>query len=61
MVIAVLCALQIGIGVVHIWFVVPAWAQVSHVVVGSAIITYIFAVYLSARAKKSISVDEPNH
>jgi heme A synthase len=57
----VLCALQIGIGVVHIWFVVPAWAQVSHVVVGSATITYIFAVYLSARAKKSISVDESNH
>jgi heme A synthase len=50
MMIALLCALQIALGVIHIWFVVPAWAQVAHVVVGSALITYIFAVYLSARS-----------
>lgn len=50
-----LCALQIGIGVVHIWFVIPAWAQVCHVVVASAIITYIFAVYLAVRSKSQLS------
>lgn len=49
-VIAMISAVQIALGVVHIWFVVPAWAQVAHVVVGSALITYIFAVYLSSRA-----------
>jgi cytochrome c oxidase assembly protein subunit 15 len=53
MVIALLCVSQIALGVIHIWFVVPAWTQVAHVVVGSALITYIFAVYLSARVKPS--------
>lgn len=52
MTIALLCASQISVGVIHIWFVVPAWAQVVHVVVGSALITYIFAVYLSARSNQ---------
>lgn len=60
MVIAVLCSMQIGLGVVHIWFVVPAWAQVSHVVVGSAIITYIFAVYLSAASYYLVKSNESN-
>lgn len=52
MTIALLCASQISVGVIHIWFVVPAWAQVVHVVVGSALITYIFAVYLSTRSNQ---------
>jgi cytochrome c oxidase assembly protein subunit 15 len=53
MVIALLCISQIAFGVIHIWFVVPAWTQVAHVVVGSGLITYIFAVYLSARVNPS--------
>jgi len=53
MVIALLCISQIALGVIHIWFVVPAWTQVAHVVVGSGLITYIFAVYLSARVNPS--------
>ncbi len=53
MAIAILCAIQIALGVIHIWFVVPAWAQVAHVVVGSALITYIFAVYLASGVKST--------
>lgn len=53
MAIALLCAIQIALGVIHIWFVVPAWAQVAHVVVGSALITYIFAVYLASGVKST--------
>ncbi len=46
-VISMMSVVQIALGVIHIWFVIPSWTQVSHVVVGSALITYIFAVYLS--------------
>ena len=53
MAIAILSAIQIALGVIHIWFVVPAWAQVAHVVVGSALITYIFAVYLASGVKST--------
>jgi len=53
MAIAILCAIQIALGVIHIWFVVPAWTQVAHVVVGSALITYIFAVYLASGVKST--------
>lgn len=52
-VISMICIVQIALGVIHIWFVIPSWAQVSHVVVGSALITYIFAVYLSTLSPKS--------
>ena len=51
-VISMICIVQIALGVVHIWFVIPSWAQVSHVVVGSALISYIFVVYLSTLSKK---------
>jgi heme A synthase len=52
-VISMICIVQIALGVIHIWFVIPSWAQVSHVVVGSALITYIFAVYLSTLSNKT--------
>ena len=52
-VISMICIVQIALGVIHIWFVIPSWAQVSHVVVGSALISYIFAVYLSTLSIKS--------
>lgn len=52
-IVPMLCALQIALGVIHIWFVVPAWTQVAHVVVGSALITYIFAVYLASESTTS--------
>jgi heme A synthase len=52
-VICMICIVQIALGVIHIWFVIPSWAQVSHVVVGSALISYIFAVYLSTLSNKS--------
>ena len=51
-VISMICILQIALGVIHIWFVIPSWTQVCHVVVGSALITYIFAVYLSTLSKQ---------
>ena len=38
---------QIGLGVLHIWLVVPAWVQVGHVLLGSAILTYSFLLMLS--------------
>lgn len=53
MVVALLCVCQIALGVIHIWFVVPSWTQVAHVVVGSGLITYIFAVYLASSDKQS--------
>lgn len=38
---------QIGLGVLHIWLVVPAWVQVGHVLLGSGILTYGFLLMLS--------------
>jgi heme A synthase len=52
-VISMICIVQITLGVIHIWFVIPSWTQVSHVVVGSGLISYIFAVYLSTTAVKA--------
>ena len=46
---AVLVGLQIILGVVHIWFTVPAWTQVLHVLVGSALLTYSFLLFLSSK------------
>lgn len=53
MVIAALASVQIALGIFHIWFVVPAWTQVLHVVVAGALISIIFALYLSSRTKVS--------
>ncbi len=41
--------LQICLGAVHIVFVVPTWTQIAHVVLGSGLLTYVFAVTLSHR------------
>jgi heme A synthase len=40
---------QICLGVVHIMFVVPTWTQIAHVVLGSGLLAYVFAVSLSYR------------
>jgi cytochrome c oxidase assembly protein subunit 15 len=40
---------QILLGVIHIVFLVPIWTQILHVVLGSGLLTYIFAVSLSYR------------
>lgn len=44
-----LSVVQISLGAVHIVFVVPIWTQILHVVLGSGLLTYIFAVTLSYR------------
>jgi len=45
--IALLCFMQICLGAVHIVYVVPKWTQISHVVLGSGLLTYSFLVLLS--------------
>ena len=40
---------QISLGIIHIRFVVPEWTQVLHVLLGSALLTYSFLLFLSAR------------
>jgi len=45
----VMSLVQISLGAVHIVFVVPIWTQILHVVLGSGLLTYIFAVTLSFR------------
>lgn len=40
---------QIALGVIHIRFVVPEWAQVAHVLVGSALLTLSFLLFLSSK------------
>lgn len=47
-----LSVVQISLGAVHIVFVVPIWTQILHVVLGSGLLTYIFAVTLSYRLPK---------
>lgn len=37
--------LQIGLGAIHIWFLVPTWAQLFHVVLGSSL--PVLAFYLA--------------
>lgn len=45
----ILSLIQILLGIVHIMFVVPKWTQILHVVLGSGLLTYIFAVTMSYR------------
>ncbi len=45
----VLVLIQILLGVIHIRFVVPEWAQVMHVLAGSALLSYTFLLFLSAK------------
>ena len=40
---------QICFGAIHIVFIVPTWTQIAHVVLGSGLLTYVFAVSLSYR------------
>jgi cytochrome c oxidase assembly protein subunit 15 len=47
--ILVFTVLQICLGAVHIVYVVPAWTQIAHVVLGSALLSYSFMVWLSFR------------
>ena len=47
LIIFVVSFLQICLGAIHIVYVVPAWTQIAHVVLGSALLTYSFTVYLS--------------
>ena len=49
---AILSLLQICLGAVHIVYVVPAWAQIGHVVLGSALLTYSFLVLISYKKEK---------
>lgn len=44
---------QISFGAIHIVFVIPTWTQIAHVVLGSGLLTYVFAVSLSFRQKNS--------
>jgi hypothetical protein len=39
--------LQISFGAIHIVYIVPTWTQIAHVVLGSGLLTYVFAVSLS--------------
>jgi cytochrome c oxidase assembly protein subunit 15 len=45
----ILSLTQISLGAIHIVFVVPIWTQILHVVLGSGLLTYIFAVTMSYR------------
>lgn len=45
---------QILLGIIHIRFVVPEWAQVGHVLTGSALLTYSYLLFLSAKTKHEI-------
>lgn len=45
--IALISFLQICLGAVHIVFVVPTWTQISHVVLGSGLLTYSFLIFRS--------------
>jgi cytochrome c oxidase assembly protein subunit 15 len=44
-----LSVFQILLGAIHILFLVPIWTQILHVVLGSGLLTYIFAVTMSYR------------
>lgn len=48
-ILGILVLLQILLGAVHIWFVVPAWTQILHVLAGSALLTYSFLLFLSSK------------
>jgi cytochrome c oxidase assembly protein subunit 15 len=50
--IALICFMQICLGAVHIVYVVPKWTQISHVVLGSGLLTYCFLVLLSFKKEK---------
>lgn len=49
---AVLSLLQICLGAIHIVYVVPAWTQIGHVVLGSALLTFSFLVLISYKKEK---------
>jgi heme A synthase len=40
---------QIALGIIHIRFVVPEWAQVAHVLAGSTLLTVSFLLFLSSK------------
>jgi len=44
---------QIGLGAIHIWFLVPTWAQLFHVVLGSSL--PVLAFYIALQNSKSAS------
>ncbi len=44
--------IQICLGAIHIVYVIPTWTQIAHVVLGSGLLTYVFAVSLSFRKSK---------
>jgi heme A synthase len=48
-ILGILVLLQIFLGAVHIWFVVPAWTQILHVLAGSALLAYSFLLFLSSK------------
>ena len=50
--IALICFMQICLGAIHIIYVVPKWTQISHVVLGSGLLTYSFLVLLSFKKEK---------
>jgi cytochrome c oxidase assembly protein subunit 15 len=50
--ITLICFMQICLGVIHIVYVVPKWTQISHVVLGSGLLTYSFLVLLSFKKEK---------
>ena len=52
-IIFILSFLQICLGAIHIVYVVPAWTQIAHVVLGSALLSYSFIVLLSFRKVNS--------
>ena len=50
--IALIFFMQICLGAIHIIYVVPKWTQISHVVLGSGLLTYSFLVLLSFKKEK---------
>ena len=51
MTICLISLLQVILGAVHIAFVVPVWAQLTHVVLGSGLLVAVFAWALSESAR----------
>lgn len=49
----VISFLQICLGAVHIVYLVPAWTQIAHVVLGSGLLSYSFLILLSFKSKHS--------
>jgi cytochrome c oxidase assembly protein subunit 15 len=47
----VISLLQIGLGAIHIWFLVPTWTQLFHVVLGSSL--PVLAFYLALQHSNS--------